>query len=55
LCLTSTGAIGIITDFITDGPAMRDILARLGESTAPTRGAPRWARFAGARLSWTMS
>ena len=45
LCLTFTGSIGIITNFITDNPAVRDILSRLGESTAPTHGAPRWARW----------
>jgi len=36
LCRTFTGSIGIITNFITDGPAVRDILSRLGESTAPS-------------------
>jgi hypothetical protein len=58
LGLASTGAICVVIDFVTDGTAVRDILAHLGESTAPTRGAPPWARFpgasalAGARLSW---
>jgi hypothetical protein len=39
VCPTSGGATSIIT-FITDAATIRDILAHLGEPTAPPRIAP---------------
>jgi hypothetical protein len=40
LCCTHCGADMRIIAFITDGPTVRDILAHLGEPTAPPRIAP---------------
>ena len=47
ICPNCSGAIRIIA-FVTDAPTARDILAHLGEPTAPPRiapagGPPQWA------------